>query len=459
MPRQRNGLANAASTTGGRTTGGVRAVPRWLPSKGTTLLWWPFVFLLMVFVALFVAVMVHASVAGDLGRLLGLSEKNEILSFIGIGMGGVLVALQAVASYRRAKAMEDTARAQASAAEAHAVANANTERGQRQERLKNAIEHLGSESDSVRLGGAYELLHLAKDSPDLAKTVLDILCAHIRRTTRSDDYQKGHKSEPSEEIQSLLTLLFVEEHRLFEKHRANLERSYLNGVKLPDAHLARASLRHVQLREAHLWAGQLRRVDCYSANLSQAILLNADLQGAMFSYASLQGASLRGANMRGASLLLVRLQNADLVGAHLQGAILPRARLQGADLSGARLQGASLQFAQLHHAKLNRAVLLGVDSSDRPLSFNPVKRIQDRIGQEADFSTVTFSGGLSPDDPANLVVGLDPDAATILRTLLESDVGKPATRRPPADVVTGAYTETDADGWITELKQVLSEPD
>ena len=76
--------------------------------------------------------------------------KYEALKFLGIGMGGLLIALQALMSYRRAKAMEDAVE--------------KTEQGQQQDRLKNAIEHLGHKKDSVRLGGAYELFHLAKDT-------------------------------------------------------------------------------------------------------------------------------------------------------------------------------------------------------------------------------------------------------------------------------------------------------
>ena len=94
--------------------------------------------------------MVSDSVEGCISQLLGLYAKNEILKFLGIGMGGVLLALQAMMSYKRAKALEDTANAQAEAAKAQAKAteeqakaNENTEQGQRQERLKNAIEHLG----------------------------------------------------------------------------------------------------------------------------------------------------------------------------------------------------------------------------------------------------------------------------------------------------------------------------
>ena len=110
-------------------------------------------------------------------------------------MGGVLIALQALMSYKRAKAMEETAKAQADAV-------LKTEEGQRQERMKNAIEHLGHKSDSVRLGGAYELFHLAEDTEALRQTVLEILCAHIRQTSREVAYRENHKSKPSEEVQS-----------------------------------------------------------------------------------------------------------------------------------------------------------------------------------------------------------------------------------------------------------------
>ena len=146
--------------------------------------------------AVFVAVMVSENPEWAF-ELFGESEKFEILKFLGVGMGGVLLALQVWMSHRRAKAMEDAASAQSEATNQHARANQNTEQGQRQERLKNAIEHLGHRSVSVRLGGAYELLHLAQDTEDLRQTVHDILCAHIRETTTEGEYLERHPSEPT----------------------------------------------------------------------------------------------------------------------------------------------------------------------------------------------------------------------------------------------------------------------
>ena len=74
----------------------------------------------VVLLGTFLFVMVSDSVEGGVSQLLGLYAKNETLTFLGIGMGGVLIALQALMSYRRAKALEDTANAQAEAAKAQA---------------------------------------------------------------------------------------------------------------------------------------------------------------------------------------------------------------------------------------------------------------------------------------------------------------------------------------------------
>ena len=185
---------------------------------------------LLIGLVVIFAVVMFSDCSERIFNLLGTAKKEEskyaTLKFLGIGMGGILVALQALMSYKRAKAMEDTAQAQADAV-------LKTEQGQQQERSRNAIEHLGHGKDSVRLGGAYELFHLAEDTEELRQTVLDILCAHIRQTTGEYEYQEKHKvpedvedvSEPSEEVQSLLNLLFVQDHDVFKGLRADLRGS------------------------------------------------------------------------------------------------------------------------------------------------------------------------------------------------------------------------------------------
>ena len=242
-------------------------------------------------------------------KYLGVTEhaepKYETLKFLGIGMGGVLVALQALMAYKRAKALEDTAKAQADTV-------LKTEEGQRQDRLKNAIEHLGHKSDSVRLGGAYELFHLAEDTQDLCQTVLDILCAHIRWTTGECKYREVHKTKPSEEIQSLLTLLFVQPHGVFNGCHINLQGSWLNG--------------------ADLNRSQLQRADLTEANLQGTSFYEASLQGALMFKAQMQGADLVRSVSNGIFLCDARLQGANLGRAWLRGPIFSRHRCRASTL-------------------------------------------------------------------------------------------------------------------------------
>ncbi len=155
--------------------------------------------LLVALLVIFVLVMFCETCTEWVGERLGLYTKNPVLKFLGIGMGGVLLALQALMSYKRAKALEDTANAQAEAAKAQAKAteeqakaNQNIERGQRQERLKNAIEHLGHDSESVRIAGTYELRQLARDieEPQFRRAVWGILSAHIRLMTGDEGEQQ-----------------------------------------------------------------------------------------------------------------------------------------------------------------------------------------------------------------------------------------------------------------------------
>ena len=257
--------------------------------------------LLLVVLAVAVAVEVPENTVICLQELLGLSEKDEVLKFIGFCIAGVVSIWLALSADKRANAIDATAK--------------NTEAGQRQERLKNAIEHLGHGSDSVRMGGAYELFHLAKDTEDLRQTVLDILCAHIRQTTGEDKYKakpsgEKRKAEPSEEIQSLLTLLFREEHDVFEGCSINLQGSYLSGAKLFKARLKKADLRQTQLQKADLRYAQLQRANLFKARLQEAKFSKAKLKGAKLWRAQIDDDFLIEAQSQGANLSMKQKKEA-----------------------------------------------------------------------------------------------------------------------------------------------------
>ena len=414
--------------------------------------------LLVVMLAAFVAVMFSKNVCW-ISPYLGLTEKNKILTFLGIGMGGILLALQAVIANRRAKAMENAAREQAKA-------NENTERGQRQERLKNAIEHLGHDSDSVRLGGAYELFHLAQDTPDLRQTVLDILCAHIRRTTGRRKYREDYPSKPSEEVQSLLTLLFVEEYEVFKGCHINLQRSWLNGADLRDAHLEHAVMVGAYLQRTELENSHLRNVDLTEACLTLANLTAADLREAIFHKARLLDALLNRARLQSTKFFWAQMQGVKLIEAQMQGAVLDEVDLQGADLSRAQLQLATLSGVKLQAAGLGGTQLQGATLDCVYLGgvrfggvLSAVARIQNRSGQPANLVETIFQGGLSEQDLNSILEDVSHEEPSVLRERLKSHIDKPKSYELPEDssVDVDVYTPAEAERWIAEYDEAMAE--
>ena len=454
--------------------------------------------LLILLVAIFVVVMSSENPKW-IFDLLGLAKKGEpkyeALKFLGIGMGGILIALQALMSYKRAKAMEDTAQEQAKA-------NQHTEQGQRQERFRNAIEHLGHKKDSVRLGGAYELFHLAKDTLDedtkekLSQTVLDILCAHIRQTTGESEYRETHKSKPSEEVQSLLTLLFVQKHEVFKGCHINLQGSWLNGADLREARLENAVLVEVNLQEANLDKARLKnaRLDkaelknarLYKAQMQGAVLTEAQMQGAILAWAQMQRAELIRTQMQGVMIAWAQMQGVELYRAQMQGAILEKTQMQGAVLIRTQMQGAMLTETQMQGAVLAETQMQGAIfektqmqgvTMDREFFSSFEEHIKKRIGKKSNLTRVIFEGGLSEEKLDSIVADLPkrgkldsivadfldkgdvdlPSDGERLREALMPHVGKPESNIPPKDCGTGIYTEEDAEKWIAEYEKAMLE--
>ena len=396
---------------------------------------------MIALLAIFFAVIFSENVEVYSGHLFGLSGKNKILTFLGLAMGGILLALQAAIANKRAVAMEKAANAQADAAKQQAKANQNTEQGQRQERLKTAVEHLDSSSDSVRLGGIYELFHLAEDTLEWRRTVLDILCAQIRRITGEEKYQDKYQREPSEEIQSLLTLLFVQEHAVFKGHRANLEGTWLNGANLRRARLQGANLMNTRLQSAHL----------DDAQLQGAKLTRSKLQFAWFSNASLLGADLDQA----------LLQLAWLDGAQLQGAYLPNANLQVVKLRNAQLQGAILLGTLLQGALFENTLFQGVTCLSDSRSFKEnIENGVDKMPKFMPLPPVYFSGFVGSRETVEFYMeGMPADHVDLLWGALREQVDEPVVYEPPEDsgvITEPPYTQKDAERWIAEYEEALS---
>ena len=385
--------------------------------------------LAIILVAAFVATMVSEAAEQFLYKLTGLSPENKygLLQNLIILMGAVPIALQAIASHRRSIAMETTAHTQAEA-------NLQIEKGQRQERLKHAVEHLGHASGSVRIAGTYELLQLAKDSEYLRETVLEILCAHIRHITTTTNYMEKHSSSPTTEVQSILKLLFVDHKEYFRNFRPNLEGSCLNRINLAEAVLIDANLDGVRLQYANLHKADLRGARLMHADLRNAILARAELSGTKIIASNLQRAILRSSRLRGSTLI--------------------SARFQLSDLSDARLQGAQVRDVSLQEASLQGALLHGVHpmpTRDKN-SLQFIDIITDAIGQPSDLYELVLRGGMGDDDMKRITEGLSVDNASRTRQDMATHLGAPRSSESSGleGFVTGTYAQEDAERWIAE---------
>ena len=393
----------------------------------------------------FVSFLFIPGAAYSVSAALGTHQKADTLKFLGIGAAGVLVALNALMSYKRAREMEEVASVHASAAaeqaratEEQARASRDAELGRRHQRLHLGVEHMGHESVAVRLGGAYELFHLAQDTEVLRQPVLDILCSHIRHTTEQDTYRRRHRSRPSEEVQSLLKLLFASPGEICKGLRIDLQGSWLNGATLCAAYLCGANLAEARLQGADLVGAQLQGAD----------LSWAHLQAAGLSWTRLQGADLVGARLDAASLSRANLQGADLARSMLRGTTLGRTHLQGAFIVGANLQGADLTEAQFQ----------GVRSHvDYPDAFT--ERVTQSIGEETDVSGAIFGGGLTLEEVESILEGMFHETANDLREKLTPHVGKTTSYELPehSGAVIGTYTGEDAEKWIAEFQEATGE--
>jgi len=118
------------------------------------------------------------------------------------------------------------------------IENQNTQiqiqqKQRRDARFSSGVELLGNPNESARIGGAYNLYFLASEFPDdYLNPVCEILCAHVRTITSDKAYQETFTSKPSNEIQTIVNLLFdkgSKEETIFNDCTKNLASTFLCG--------------------------------------------------------------------------------------------------------------------------------------------------------------------------------------------------------------------------------------
>ncbi|WP_298379081.1 pentapeptide repeat-containing protein [Azospirillum sp.] len=208
------------------------------------------------------------------------------------------------------------------------------------EAFAKAVEQLGSDKSSIRMGAVLALEALGKSTPRLLSQTIEILCAYVREprpVSPTPPTDETGKTAPVPPLPTDIQLILDIVNRLKGEDTDNRIR-----VDLSSADIRRADLRNANLFNADLSGADLTKASLFEVNLRNANLFNAKLTGARLFYAKLTEASLSWADLSWADLLLADLSRADLGGANLTNADLSGANLTNADLSRANLTDANL---------------------------------------------------------------------------------------------------------------------
>ncbi len=231
------------------------------------------------------------------------------------------------------------------------------------EAFAKAVEQLGHDKSSIRMGAVLALEALGKSTSLLLSQTIEILCAYVREMRPTPPLPETDKegNKVPDKISFTEIQMIIDKVEILKKSDSNnrinidLSQTNISGVVLMNRKLQGFQLNKADLHGAELSGSDLSEADASGTNLSGAVLFGANLSKADLSDANLSEADLSDANLRDANLRGADLSGADLSRADLSGADLREAKLSGAGLRGAKLSGA-VDWANLNQINLTSTI-------------------------------------------------------------------------------------------------------
>jgi Pentapeptide repeats (8 copies) len=205
------------------------------------------------------------------------------------------------------------------------------------ERFTKAVEQLGHENVTVRIGGIFALGRIARESKTDHWPIMEILTAYLRN--RSSETKRAANSPTGSDAASCAHCPCYElnAHQMIPETNADFA----------------AIVEVLRCRKAS-----------YESSDQRLNLERVNLEGVNFSGADLRGARLFGASLQGARFYRAHLEGADFSGAILRGTDFTEAYLDGVNLIGTDLHRAVLVGTDLERAMMYSANLLGANLTD-----------------------------------------------------------------------------------------------
>lgn len=242
-----------------------------------------------------------------------------------------------------------------------------SEEGQITDRFSRAVDQLGSDQYTIRLGGVYALERIARDSPRDYGPVMEVLTAFARQESPVGANAAATPAAGAPAVPADVEAVFKVIGRRTEAQIAT-EMEEGGCLDLTGVNAVGVDLHAYDLRNTCWDRADLRGAVISDANLADSTFDNAILQQANLDRVDAQRASFASANMYRTNVSQSDLSSANLLAANLseallQGTNLTDANLLRANLSGATMFGATLNGADLLSANLTGALLPDVDLS------------------------------------------------------------------------------------------------
>jgi hypothetical protein len=182
------------------------------------------------------------------------------------------------------------------------------------DRFSKAVEQLGRESTSVRIGAIYALERISQDSHRDYWPVMEVLSAFIRDKKQ---WFSGRSEVPVQYERDVQVAVLVIGRRKAYQDPANkalyLNDSDLRGMVFFDDDFSRVRFQRSDLRETNFYRANLTQARFWQACLSGANLSHANLTGATLEEADLHGCLLDNANLHKANFKKAKGLNADQI--------------------------------------------------------------------------------------------------------------------------------------------------
>jgi uncharacterized protein YjbI with pentapeptide repeats len=272
-----------------------------------------------------------------------------------------------------------------------------SQEGRITDRFTRAVDQLGSDDLTVRLGGIWALERIAGDCPRDYGPVMEVLTAFARQES---PLQAGAAGTPvvsapvvPEEVRAVFKVIGRRTDEQIAGEVAAGSCLDLTDINAVSVNLVAADLRHTCWDRSDLRGAQMMRADVSGATfLGSDLSQQASLDGAVaretiFSQANLSKSNLSRADLGEANLLSANLSAAQMAetnfaDATLDGANLGFANAVGADFEGASLSGAMLESAVLSGANLGEAEHLSAAQLETAI-VDPSTTLPDGVAMDA----------------------------------------------------------------------------